>query len=385
LRLLETYVKVALDHFHNIIQFFTKEYKNFYASVYIMNASVNTFVPNVPPKYFNCSFCNYNTKKQCDYNKHLLTKKHLSIFMMNEQQCKPANVRSCVCGKTYKYRQSLYNHKQACEKLRNAQTNATATANAPISNELILKLIQQNAELLAKATAGVTNNIVNNYNTTNNNNTNSNNSNNNTNNFNLQFYLNETCKDALTMDEFLDTIHIKLIDLDNSRILGYSGGLSKIIIKHLNEIDEHKRPIHCSDLKRNTMYVKAGVKWEKENDEHTNIKRAIKIVEHKTIKHIPEWVKTYPNCLKASHRDSTPYLNMIMELTGRGMNLEKEESNINAIIKKIAEKVVINKSFKASDICVDTVEICPMDDFSDDNGSGNEDDGDDDDDDNVVA
>jgi len=284
-----------------------------------MNTTVNTFVPNAPSKCFICSFCNYNTKKQCDYNKHLLTKKHLSIFTMHEQKCKPANMRSCVCGKTYKYRQSLYNHKQVCEKLRNAKTHATASENAPISNELILKLIQQNAELLAKATAGVTNNY---YNTTNNN-TSNNSNNSNTNNFNLQFYLNETCKDALTMDEFLDTIHIKLIDLDNSRVLGYSGGLSKIIIKHLNEIDEHKRPIHCSDLKRNTMYVKAGVTWEKENEEHTNIKRAIKIVEHKTIKCIPEWVKTYPNCLKATHRDSTPYLNMIMELNGRGMELEK--------------------------------------------------------------
>jgi hypothetical protein len=284
-----------------------------------------------------------------------------------------------VCGNKYKYRQSLYFHKKSCKTVNKKIKQETPQQAAPISNELILKLIQQNAELLAKATTGVTNNY---YNTTTNNNTNSNNSNNsNTNNFNLQFYLNETCKDALTMDEFLDTIHIKLIDLDNSRVLGYSGGLSKIIIKHLNEIDEHKRPIHCSDLKRNTMYVKAGVKWEKENEEHTNIKRAIKIVEHKTIKCIPEWVKTYPNCVKATHRDSTPYLNMIMELTGRGMDLEKEESNINAIIKKIAEKVVINKSFKASDICVDTVEICPMDDFSDDNG--NEDDGVDDD--NVVA
>ena len=345
-----------------------------------MNSSVNTFVPNAPSKCFNCSFCNYNTTKQFNYNKHLLTKKHLSIFTMHEQKCKPPNTYSCVCGKIYKFRQSLYNHKQVCTQLHNVQqpTFSTATANAPISNELILKLIQQNAELLAKTTAGVTNNIVNNYTTNNNTNNTSNNSNNKTNNFNLQFYLNETCKDALTMDEFLDTIHIKLIDLDNSRIHGYSGGLSKIIIKHLNEIDEHKRPIHCSDLKRNTMYVKAGVTWEKENEEHTNIKRAIKIVEHKTIKYIPEWVKTYPNCIKATHRDSTPYLNMIMELTGRGMNLEKEESNINAIIKKIAEKVVINKSFKATDICVDTVENCPMDDFSED-GDG------DDDDDNVVA
>ena len=287
--------------------------------------------------------------------------------MMKHESINDVLSYSCVCGNKYKYRQSLHFHKKSCKTVNQTLKQETPQQPPTISNELILKLIQQNAELLAKTAAGVTNNY---YNTTNNNNSN----NSNTNNFNLQFYLNETCKDALTMDEFLDTIHIKLIDLDNSRILGYSGGLSKIIIKHLNEIDEHKRPIHCSDLKRNTMYVKAGVKWEKENEEHTNIKRAIKIVEHKTIKYIPEWVKTYPNCVKGTHRDSTPYLNMIMELTGRGMDLEKEESNINAIIKKIAENVVINKSFKATDICVDTVENCPMDECSED-----------DDDDNVIA
>jgi imidazolonepropionase-like amidohydrolase len=96
----------------------------------------------------------------------------------------------------------------------------------------------------------------------------------------------------------------------------------------------------------------------------------------KLVKDGVEWVKTYPNCVKATHRDSTPYLNMIMELTGRGMDLEKEESNINAIIKKIAEKVVINKSFKATDICVDTVEFCPMDECSQDDCDGDDDDND---------
>ena len=318
----------------------------------------NLCEPNV--NVYNCYFCNYRTHNQCHYNKHLLTNKHTKL-MMKHESINDVLSYSCVCGNKYKYRQSLHFHKKSCKTVNQTLKQETPQQPPPISNELILKLIQQNAELLAKTATGVTNNY---YNTTNNNTSNnSNNSNNsNTNNFNLQFYLNETCKDALTMDEFLDTIHIKLIDLDNSRILGYSGGLSKIIIKHLNEIDEHKRPIHCSDLKRNTMYVKAGVKWEKENEEHTNIKRAIKIVEHKTIKYIPEWVKTYPNCVKGTHRDSTPYLNMIMELTGRGMDLEKEESNINAIIKKIAENVVINKSFKATDICIDTVEFCTADD-----------------------
>ena len=130
-----------------------------------MNASINPFVPNVPSKCFNCSFCNYNTKKQCDYNKHLLTKKHLSIFTMNEQKCKPANTYSCACGKIYKFRQSLYNHKQACTQLHNDQLNTFSIANEnanknanenankkliTIRADLLIKLIQQNAVLIAK-------------------------------------------------------------------------------------------------------------------------------------------------------------------------------------------------------------------------------------------
>jgi hypothetical protein len=140
-----------------IIQFFIKEYKNFYASVYIMNEQVSECAPIGPSNLLSCSLCNYNTKKQFNYNKHLLTKKHLSMFTTNEQQCKPVNTYSCVCGKIYKFRQSLYNHKQVCTQLNNMQqptfSSAAANENAnviTIRADLLIKLIQQNAELIAK-------------------------------------------------------------------------------------------------------------------------------------------------------------------------------------------------------------------------------------------
>jgi len=301
---------------------------------------------------YNCINCNYNTFSKRDYNKHLLTRKHQKTI--EPEVCTDIKPYYCVCGNQYKYRQNLHTHKKSCPVLtkqcaasKNADKKTTlqeytkeetteipeciATPAEPLSTvptEILLKLIQQNAELIAKVQQPVTQTVINNYNTTNRNST-----------FNLNVYLNETCKDALSIDEFLDTIHVKLMDLENSRRLGYSEGLSKIIINRLNEIDAHKRPIHCSDLKRETMYIKAGENWEKENEEKTNIKRAIKIIEHKTIRCIPEWIKTHPNCIKSSHRDSTPYLHMVKQVTGG--DLEKEEKNINNIIKKIAENVVI--------------------------------------------
>lgn len=300
---------------------------------------------------YNCTSCKYHTFNKSDYNKHLSTRKHQKTV---EPDAFP-NTKTyfCQCGNEYKYRQTLYKHRKSCPEIikQNAKakklekktlqectkeetTQIPECAPKPaeplstVPTEILLKLIQQNAELIAKVQQPVTQTVINNYNTTNRNST-----------FNLNVYLNETCKDALSIDEFLDTIHVKLLDLENSRRLGYSEGLSKIIINRLNEIDAHKRPIHCSDLKRETMYIKAGENWEKENEDKTNIKRAIKIIEHKTIRCIPEWIKTHPNCIKSSHRDSTPYLHMVKQLTGG--DLEKEDKNISNIIKKIAETVVI--------------------------------------------
>jgi hypothetical protein len=164
LRLFETYAKVAKNKnahktrvFAIIIQFFIKEYKHFYESVYIMNENVSECAPIGHSNLMTCSLCNYNTKKQFNYNKHLLTKKHLSMFATNEQQCKPQNTYSCACGKIYKFRQSLYNHKQVCTQLNNIQqpTFSTPAANEnanviTIRADLFIKLIQQNVELIAK-------------------------------------------------------------------------------------------------------------------------------------------------------------------------------------------------------------------------------------------
>jgi hypothetical protein len=132
-----------------------------------------------------------------------------------------------------------------------------------------------------------------------------------------------------------------LVDLEETGKLGYSGGLSRIFINGLKELDINKRPIHCSDLKREVLYIKEDNVWEKDNDERTKIKKAIREIEHKNIKQIPLFVKEHPNCIIGSNRENTPYLKMVMQSTG-GVQSE-EENNINKIITNIAKEVVINK------------------------------------------
>ena len=163
----------------------------------------------------------------------------------------------------------------------------------------------------------------------------------NNNTFNLHLFLNIDCKDALSMEDFLKTVVVQLKDLENAQIAGYSDGISSIIVKALRALEINKRPIHCSDLKRKTMYIKEGGEWSKENEDNKRMKDMIRNVEHKTIKKIPDWVKEHPYCVKGTHKDSTQYLQMVEQVSGG--DLQKGEENINKIINNIAKEVVIVK------------------------------------------
>jgi hypothetical protein len=159
--------------------------------------------------------------------------------------------------------------------------------------------------------------------------------------FNLNVYLNETCKDAVNMVDFVDSLHLQLSDLEETGKLGYSNGMSRIFINGLKDMDACKRPIHCSDLKRETLYIKEDDVWEKDNEERDKIKKAIRKIEQKNIQQIPIWIKAHPNCVISANRDSTPYLKMVMQSTG-GPNAD-ETANMNKIISNIAREVFINK------------------------------------------
>ena len=159
--------------------------------------------------------------------------------------------------------------------------------------------------------------------------------------FNLQFFLNETCKDAMNIMDFVDSIKLQLCDLENVGKLGFVDGISKIIVQNLNSLDENMRPVHCTDTKREVMYVKDDNKWEKENEDKQKLRKVIKHVTHKNSKLFKEFKTKYPGCEKSDSKYSDKYDKLIIEaMGGKGDNdLEKEDK----IIKNIAKKVTIEK------------------------------------------
>jgi len=256
----------------------------------------------------------------------------------------------CVCGKKYIGRSGLWHHKKICSFFK---TSEPSQQTDPIKNtnkfdqtmlDAFMTLMKQNQEfkeliieqnkqthefqkqLLDVSKEGK---IINNNNTTNNNS------------FNLHVYLNETCKDAVNMLDFVNSLHLELSDLEETGKLGYSGGMSRIFINGLKDMEVHKRPIHCSDLKREILYIKEDNVWEKDNENRDGIKNALRMIEQKNIQQIPLWIKAHPNCVISSNRENTPYLKMVMQSTG-GQNPE-ETANMAKIITSIAKAVVINK------------------------------------------
>jgi hypothetical protein len=298
---------------------------------------------------FECEKCQYITNKKYNWEKHVTTVKHLDIIHVSN------NFECGACGKKYKDKSGLWRHDKKCSGKHSKLTSfeyvqiasmiegQQKTINAISDQNKIIfeqnqELLNENKELKAAAKMSGSNNHS--HNTTNSHSHNMTNSHNT--HFNLQFFLNETCKDAINMKDFIKSIVIELSDLKNVQKVGYTDGMSAIITNALDLLDENKRPIHCSDLKRETMYIKEGDVWEKENEEKSNIKDMIRYVEHKNIKKIPEWVDDNPGCIKGDHKDNTTYLKMVQQVTGG--NLQKNDENVDKIIHNIAKTVIIDKN-----------------------------------------
>jgi hypothetical protein len=291
----------------------------------------NDFVPK-NPNIFYCKNCDYTTCSKKDYEKHFNTNKH----KINENQClaiPKIPIFECSCGKTYKDNSGLWRHKKKC----NIQSVNDSNVESFDKDQLILMLIKQNSELI-KDTSEFKNmmmEVIKNgtHNTIN---TNSHNKS-----FNLNLFLNETCKDAMNIIDFVDSIKIQLSDLENVGKLGYVQGISKIIVNNLNLLDETKRPVHCADSKREVMYIKDENKWEKENEDKAKMRKMIKYVTHKNTKLFKEFKEKYPGCEKSDSKYSDQYDKLIVEaFGGKGNNdVEKEDK----IIRNIAKNVTIDK------------------------------------------
>jgi hypothetical protein len=247
-------------------------------------------------------------------------------------------IYNCECGNTYKHYSGLWRHKKKCLKEKKTENIIETDTENNISPELILSIIQQNQEfkdLLIEQNKTIielskNNTIINN----------TSNSNNKT--FNLQVFLNETCKDAMNIMDFVDSIKIQLSDIESIGELGYVNGMSKLIIKHLNALDENMRPVHCSDPKRDSLYVKDKNVWEKEDPDNKKIKKAIKYISNKNISALPEWRLKYPDCIYSDSLKSDQYNHIVLEAMGGSGDNDAEKAD--KIVKKIAKVVTIDKN-----------------------------------------
>ena len=307
---------------------------------------------------YHCESCNYSTISCKDYNKHIQTKKHL---LCKEIPDKPTF--ECVnCDKRFLNVSGLWKHKQKClEKEQSKQTNANENndetelmnAFAPQlfmevlnqSKELQNVLIEQNKELQHKLLqqneehnkqilelSKTQQSIV----TTNNNTTNNNNQ------FNLNFFLNETCKDAMNIVDFVNSLKLTIHDFETTGRLGFVEGISRIFIKELRNMEIEKLPIHCTDFKRETLYIKDNDKWEKENDEKRRLKWAINKVAQLNLNQIQDWQLAYPESVVNNTEANEKFTELaLVALGGRGE--EQENKFRDKIIRNVLKEVVLDK------------------------------------------
>jgi hypothetical protein len=253
--------------------------------------------------------------------------------MENAEMKKNAGCR-CKCGKKYATISGLWKHKNKCLITEENIEQQNINNKNEISNDTILSILKQNSELqhmLIEQNKTIIELSKNNSITYNNNNNNSNNKT-----FNLQFFLNETCKDAMNIMDFVDSIKLQLSDLERVGELGYVDGISNIIVKNLKELDITQRPVHCTDKKRDTLYIKDADKWEKD-EEKKKMHKVIKKVADKNARLLPKFKEAHPDCVKAASRFSDQYNKIIVESFDN--DFEKEEK----IIKKITKEIIVDK------------------------------------------
>ena len=302
------------------------------------------------PRFF-CEICDFKCYMKCDWERHITRPKHLVSHKVDSEETKKLKkTYFCDCNKFFSSRSGFYKHKKKCNIINNNEIennniefeiNSKELKVNETENDIIKFLMKENSDF--KQLLLEQNNqilcLVNKTST----NFNSNNVNSNNKTFNLNMFLNETCKDAMNITDFMNSIQIDLNDLINVGELGYINGISNIIIKNLKELDITQRPIHCMDAKREILYIKDKDKWEKEGEHKERIISLVKNIANKNIRMISVYKKRYPDCGKYESRYSDQYNKLIIEAMGGGSDKDEEESN-EKIIKKISKEVTIDKT-----------------------------------------
>jgi len=291
---------------------------------------------------FCCLNCHFKCFKKSDWQRHVETKKHMyrqSGNLIPKMEIKKNALLYCVCGKKYASQSGLWKHKNTCYKKTPEKSfeEEMIENDFKITPQMFYELLKQNNELqqaLISMSKEKAPNITN---------TNcGNNNNNNNKTFNLQFFLNETCKDAINLSDFIDQIQITISDLEETGKLGYAEGISKVFIKNLNDVVYTERPIHCSDFKRETLYIKDNNKWIKDDENKTALTKAIKHVANKNIKQISEWQKLHPDFSNPESKENDKYMKIVLNSMS-GSTKEECDKNYDKIVKNVMKQIVIEK------------------------------------------
>jgi len=303
---------------------------------------------------FSCEICNYTTRKNSEYNRHIITRKHLNTVDSNTNNA-IITIHSCnVCNKQFNRYNTLWKHKQKCLiDAGNSNQNISENEREPIemnissnttSSDVIMEfiknskdiqnfLLEQNKELqktLLELTKNqtVTNNTTNH--TTNQQ-------------FNLQFFLNETCKDAMNITDFINSLQLTTEDFENTGKVGFIEGISQIIINKLNSVDTPKRPIHCMDAKRETVYIKNDNVWEKEDDKKTKFRKVVNQVANKNLQQIVKWKEEHPDCANLDTPDNINFRNYYKAAIG-GKTHEEDDKIFEKIKRNVLREIVVDKN-----------------------------------------
>jgi len=312
---------------------------------------------------FICEKCAYQTNKKSSYENHLLTAKHNFATNTSSGALKICQSYTCdICSKTFNERTSIWRHKKKClhtpTQIEEHVPSQDDIQLPTIPTNIIMELIKQNQEfkqlvvdqnkqlyekheenidlqkqLLEVAKHSQINNTINNTNTNSHNKT-----------FNLQFFLNETCKDAMNMKDFIKSLELSMSELERMGEIGFAEGMSKLFVDRLNSLDITKRPIHCSDVKREIIHIKDDNKWERDNANLDRLRKIIKQLTHKNILRVDDWKKANPGCTEYNSRKNDQYLRINMEAIGP-VDQAEEKRDFGKIIRRVAENTAIDKKY----------------------------------------
>jgi hypothetical protein len=346
----QLYCDACNSHFNNIQSLETHQTTNKHKKQTQKNVTAIPVTQNSPKlaEKFICEKCDYKCCKQSDFDKHISTLKHKMSYNELQQLAETRQKNTCKCGKEYIYRQGLYNHRKTC-KIIEQQLDETPNENMIIQlntndditnandmtqlTNLVIEVVKNNSDFqkqMFEMCRNMQSTII------------SNNCNNNTTNnttFNLQVFLNEYCKDAMNISEFIDSFDLQISDLENVGRLGYIEGMSNIIISKINDLDVNKRPIHCSDLKREIIYIKEDNVWGREDANNTKFRKVISKVTRKNIGKLSDWRNMYPDYMDIESENNDIYMKLIKEAMGPDDTVDNETK----IMKKVIKHLVIDK------------------------------------------